>query len=60
MIMETKNVVVCPYCGDSWITNKDSIQDECFCFRCHGKYIPKKIYKMWNFVYNALMTVKGH
>ena len=59
--MEIINVVVCPYCGDTWITDKKQIDDECLCFKCGGKYIPKnKIYSMWQFVYNALKTVKGN
>lgn len=55
------DVVMCPYCGDSWITdNKDITKQECLCFRCGKKYIPEKVIKMWRFVYQALISVKGH
>lgn len=58
---DTVNVVICPYCGDTWITDNSKItEQECLCFRCNNKYFPDKIYKMWYFVYNAVKTVKGH
>lgn len=57
---DTVDVVMCPYCGDSWITdNKDITKQECLCFRCGKKYIPEKTTKMWRFVYKALIKVKG-
>lgn len=58
---DTVNVVICPYCGDTWITDNLKItEQECLCFRCNNKYFPKRVYKMWYFVYNAIKTVKGH
>ena len=43
---DTVDVVICPYCGDSWITdNKDITKQECLCFRCGKKYIPEKTTK---------------
>lgn len=57
--MDLINVVACPYCGDTWTTDKDKIDTECLCFRCHNKYIPDKIYKMYRFVFNAIKSVKG-
>ena len=53
-------VIVCPKCGDSWITEDDNIlKKECLCFRCGHKYIPDKIIKMWYFVYELLKRTKG-
>ena len=61
MNSDTVNVVICPNCGDTWITdNLDITKQECLCFRCNHKYFPKRVYKMWRFVYNAVKTVKGH
>lgn len=58
---DSVNVVVCPNCGDTWIaSNLDIVKHECLCFRCGYKYIPDKVYRMWQFVYNAIKTVKGH
>lgn len=57
--MDLINVVVCPNCGDSWITDNDKLKLECLCFRCNTKYYPSKIYKMWKFVYDAFKSVKG-
>lgn len=58
---DTVSVVICPYCGDTWITDNLKItEQECLCFRCNNKYFPKRVYKMWRFVYNAVKTVKGH
>lgn len=53
------NVIKCPYCGDTWESNSD-IPKECHCFRCKHNYIPDKIYKMDDFVFNAIHTVKGN
>lgn len=56
---DTVNVVMCPYCGDAWITDKEEINTECLCFRCNNTYIPDKIWKMWDFVFNLVKRVKG-
>lgn len=58
--MDLINVVVCPHCGDMWITDNTNITIECLCFRCNNKYIPNKIYKMDKWIYDLVKTVKGH
>lgn len=58
--MDLINVVVCPHCGDMWITDNTNITTECLCFRCNNKYIPNKIYKMDKWIYDLVKTVKGH
>lgn len=58
--MDLINVVVCPHCGDMWITDNINITTECLCFRCNKTYIPNKVYKMDKWIYNLVKTVKGH
>lgn len=58
--MDLINVVVCPHCGDMWITDNTNITTECLCFRCNNKYTPNKIYKMDKWIYDLVKTVKGH
>lgn len=54
------NVVVCPYCGDMWHTEDRTItQQECRCFRCNNKYFPEKTYKMEDWIFNLVKTIKG-
>lgn len=57
--MDLINVVVCPYCGDTWITDKNKIDTECLCFRCNKKYIPSKIYHMEKWIFDLVKIVKG-
>lgn len=57
---EEIKVCVCPKCGETWKVHDDSLlAGTCRCFRCHAIYIPTKIYKMFDFVYKAIRTVKG-
>lgn len=58
-MMQEVNVVVCPNCGDMWITQDDKINYQCECFRCNHKYIPQKIYKMDKWIYDLVKIVKG-
>lgn len=57
--MREVKVVRCPYCSDIWVTDKDVKGVDCLCFRCRNIYKPSKIYKMWQFVFNAIKSVKG-
>lgn len=60
-MIKTVNVVMCPNCCDAWLTEDvDITKKECLCFKCGYKYIPEKIVKMWDFVYRAFISVKGH
>ena len=54
--MDLINVVVCPHCGDMWITDNINITTECLCFRCNKTYIPNKVYKMDKWIYDFLFA----
>lgn len=57
---EELKVCVCPNCGETWHVYDDSLlAGTCKCFRCNWTYIPTKLYKVYDFVYRAIKTVKG-